>query len=310
MARFGIVGLGRMGSDLALQAVDKGHEVVGYNRSPDDTRKLAKRGVIPAFSYEEFASNLRPPRIALAFVPHGEATDEVIGGLARVFERGDVVGDGGNSHWKDAQKHADALKPRGIGFLDVGTSGGVEGARRGACFMIGGDADAFRMIEPILRDLSLPHGVLHAGPLGAGHFVKLVHNAIEFGMVQAIAEGVEMIRRSDYDVDIDSLATCWAHGSVIRGWLMELLEKGLREHPGLSDVSSYVEDTKEGKWYVEYALEKEIHAPVTTLSELMFYRYRDRDSISGKTVSLLRHGFSGHPLYEAREAPRAQERPA
>jgi 6-phosphogluconate dehydrogenase len=191
---------------------------------------------------------------------------------------------------KDSIQHNEHLKSKGIQFLDIGTSGGIEGARRGACFMVGGDADAFQRIEPLLRDLAVRYGVIHAGPPGAGHFVKLIHNAIEFGMVQAIAEGVDLLTRSDYQLDLAALFHNWNHGSVIRGWLVELMERALRQRGNnLDEISGFVEDTREVKWIVEYALEKEAWIPVIAQSELAFYRYRDPDSIAGKAVALLRH---------------------
>jgi 6-phosphogluconate dehydrogenase len=189
------------------------------------------------------------------------------------------------------------LRDAGIQFLDVGTSGGVSGARHGACFMAGGEREAFEKAEPLLRELAVPEGVVHAGRAGAGHFVKLIHNAIEFGMLQALGEGADLLARSDYDLDLAALFHNWAHGSVIRGWLVELMELGLREHK-LQELSGYVEDTREVRWAVEYALEKEAWIPVIAASELALYRYRDPESEAGKAVALLRHGFGKHPLHK------------
>lgn len=295
--QFGIIGLGHMGGNLARQALDKGHRVVGFNRSPEKTRDLAGSGLEPAFSPDEFVRKLEPPRVVLVYVPHGGPTDGVVADLKERLSGGDVVADGGNSHWKDSLRRYEELRGRGIGFLDVGTSGGVEGARRGACFMVGGDAGAFAAAEPLLTDLAVPGGVLHAGPAGAGHFVKLVHNAVEFGMLQALGEGLDLLARSDYPLDLPAVFHNWGRGSVIRGWLVELMERGLREHP-LAELSGHVEDTREVKWAVEYALEKEAWIPVIALSELALYRYRDPDSVAGKGVALLRHGFGGHPLHK------------
>lgn len=295
--KFGIVGLGRMGRDIARHAMEKSHHVVGYNRTRERTLELATEGIEPALTFEELAQKLEPPRFVVIYVPHGKPTDEMVGELKSRLGEGDIVADGGNSHWKDSVRHYDELKTAGIRFLDIGTSGGVEGARRGACFMAGGDRDAFEHVAPLLRDLAVDEGVIHAGPAGAGHFVKLIHNAIEFGMVQAIAEGVDLLARSDYRLDLPALFHNWNHGSVIRGWLVELMERGLREHR-LDDLSGHVDDTREVKWVVEYALEKEAWIPVIAQSELAFYRYRDPDSVAGKSVALLRHGFGGHPLHE------------
>jgi 6-phosphogluconate dehydrogenase len=300
--QFGIIGLGRIGSSLALQAVDKGHAVVAYNRSPERTREWAKQRVDPAFSLEELAKKLSAPRIIFLYVSHGKPTDEMLGRLKQHLSKGDLVIDGGNSHWKESVRHYEELKSSGIRFLDVGTSGGVEGARHGACFMAGGDAAAYELAEPLLRELAVPEGVVHAGPAGAGDFVKLIHNAIEFGMLQALGEGVDLLARSDYKLDLPALFHNWAHGSVIRGWLVELMEQALREHK-LDTLSSYVEDTREVRWAVKYALDKEAWIPVIANSELALYRYRDTNSVAGKAVALLRHGFGEHPLHKRGEKP-------
>lgn len=299
--QFGIIGLGRMGGSLARLAIQKGHRVAGYNKAPPKTQALAKEGLDPASSLAELVRKLEPPRILVIYVPHGKPTDSTIIELKGLLEPGDVVADGGNSHWKDSVRHYEELKASGVAFLDVGTSGGVEGARTGACFMVGGDADAFARVEPLLRDLAVPEGVLHAGPAGAGHFVKLIHNAIEFGMLQALGEGLDLLVRSDYPLDLPALFHNWSHGSVIRGWLVELMERGLREHP-LKELKGDVEDTGEVKWAVQYALEKEAWIPVIALSELALFRYRDPESVAGKGVALLRHGFGGHPLHKKAES--------
>lgn len=297
---FGIIGLGHMGGNLARHALEKQHRVVGYNRSREATVRLAQEGLEAAYSLDELPARLNPPRVVFIYVPHGGPTDEVIAGLKGRLEPGDVVADGGNSHWKDSVRHYEELRAKGVAFLDVGTSGGIEGARHGACFMVGGDAEAFANAEPVLLDLAVPDGVIHVGPAGAGHFVKLIHNAIEFGMLQAIGEGLDLLVRSDYRLDLPALFHNWAHGSVIRGWLVELMERGLREHK-LEELSGYVEDTREVKWAVEYALEKEASIPVIAQAELALYRYRDPDSEAGKGVALLRHGFGNHPLHRKSE---------
>jgi 6-phosphogluconate dehydrogenase len=239
----------------------KGHRVVGYDSLPESVQLLAQEGLEPALSLEELVRKLNAPRLILIYVPHGEPTDQIITSLKGRLQKGDLVADGGSSHWKDSVRHYEELRSKGIAFLDVGTSGGTEGARHGACFMVGGEPEAFARAAPLLRDLAVPEDLLHAGPAGAGHFVKLIHNAIEFGMVQAIAEGVDLLTRSDYPLDLPALFHNWSHGSVIRGWLVELMERGLRE-PLLEELSGYVEDTREMKWVVEYALEKEAWIPV------------------------------------------------
>jgi 6-phosphogluconate dehydrogenase len=296
--KFGLIGLGRIGGGLARQAMEKGHQVVGYDSHPESIQRLAQEGLEPAPSLDELIRKLDAPRLILIYVPHGEPTDEVIAALKGRLQKGDLVADGGNSHWQDSVRRYEELRVQGIAFLDIGTSGGLEGAQHGACFMVGGDAEAFAKAAPLLHDLAVPEGLLHVGPAGAGHFVKLIHNAIEFGMVQAIAEGIDLLTRSDYPLDLPALFHNWSYGSVIRGWLVELMERGLREQT-LEKLSGYVEDTREVKWVVGYALEKEAWIPVIAQSELAFYRYRDPDSVAGKAVALLRHGFGGHPLHRA-----------
>lgn len=293
----GIIGLGRMGGSLARSAIEKGHRVAGYNLHRPKTDALTKEGLDPAYSLSELVEKLETPRLLLLYIPHGSPTETTLAELQGVLQTGDVVADGGNSHWRDSIRHYEELRANGIAFLDVGTSGGVEGGRNGACFMVGGDVDAFARIEPLLRDLAVPEGVLHAGSAGAGHFVKLIHNAIEFGMLQSLGEGLDLLVRSDYQLDLPALFHNWSHGSVIRGWLVELMERGLREH-SLEDLRGDVEDTREVKWAVQYALEKEAWTPVIAQAELALYRYRDPESTAGKGVALLRHGFGGHPLHK------------
>ena len=296
--KFGMIGLGRMGRNLSLQAIEKKHTVVAFDIASD--RGLNSYGLLLASTLESLVDQLEPRRVVLMYVPHGKPADETVHALSRLLAADDIVVDGGNSHWKDSIRHYHELKKKGIAFLDAGTSGGIEGARSGACFMVGGDDEAYAAVAPLLMDLAVPEGVIHAGPSGAGHFVKLIHNAIEFGMVQAIGEGVDLLARSDYPLDLPALFHNWNHGSVIRSWLIELVARGLSENK-LDDLSGYVEDTREVRWAVEYALEKEVWAPIIAQSEMAFYRYRDSDSIAGKAVALMRHGFGGHPLHRKDE---------
>ena len=303
LMRVGIVGLGRMGSHLAEQAIEKGHSIVGFDPK-GVPEPLVSKGVEAATSLPALIDKLAPPRIVFLYVPHGEITERVFSELLAGLGDGDVLVDGGNSHWRDSARRAAGARRAGVQFLDVGTSGGVEGARRGACFMVGGEPGAFTVVEPILRDLAVPEGLAHVGPAGAGHFAKLIHNAIEFGMVQAIGEGIELLVRSDYPYDLAALFHNWAHGSVIRGWLVELMERALRQSPSFDALSGYVEDTREVRWAVEYALEKEVWIPVIAQSEMAFYRYRDPDSLTGKMIALLRHEFGGHPVHRTEPGPK------
>ncbi len=298
--KFGVIGLGRMGANLARHAVEKGHEVVGYDPNQETTKKLAGEGIQPAASIAELASKLGKPRIVFLYVPHGEATESVCRALRPALSAGDIVADGGNSHWADSKRRHAFFAEAGIRFLDVGTSGGVSGARHGACFMVGGDREAYQAVEPILKDLAVDEeGAFFVGPPGSGHFVKLVHNAIEFGMVQAIAEGVELLKRSGYELDLVGLFNNWMHGSVIRSWLVELMGKALAENPDFAGLSTYVEDTGEVKWVLDWALEQDVPIPVVSASQTALMQYRDLDWPSAKAVALLRNQYGGHPVRRA-----------
>jgi 6-phosphogluconate dehydrogenase len=294
--RFAVVGLGEMGGGLAQQALKKGHIVVGYDKDPARIELLAEAGLIPSNDLDHLVTKMEMPRIVFLYLPHGQPLDDTIQALKCTLSEGDIVVDGGNSYWGDSIRHYEALKASGIAFLDAGTSGGIEGAHDGACFMVGGDAEVYAKVEPLFRDLAVPEGAVYAGPSGSGHFVKLVHNAIEFGMVQAIAEGLDLLTRWEHPLDLPALFHNWNHGSVIRSWLVDLMERALREED-LAKLSGFVEDTREVRWVLEYALQNEVWAPVIAQSELAFYRYRNPESTAGKAVALLRHMYGGHPLH-------------
>lgn len=300
--QFGIVGLGRMGGNLARHALEKQYSVVGYDYDEGPKMELAEVGLEAASSLEELAAKLGLPRIILLYVPHGAVTESVCQSLRPSLSKGDIVVDGGNSKWTDSRRRFSFFAEAGVRFLDAGTSGGVDGARNGACFMVGGDRAAYDIVFPLLRDLAVDNrGVVYTGPAGSGHFVKLVHNAIEFGMVQAIAEGVELLNRSEYNLDLGSLFGNWMHGSVIRSWLVELMGKALQEHPDLDKLSTYVEDTGEVKWILDWALEQDIPTPVVSMAQTMLMQYRDLTSPTAKSVALLRNQYGGHPIHRARK---------
>jgi len=301
---FGIIGLGRMGANIARQAVEKGIRVIGFSR----TRKqeLLQEGVELASDIPGLVNLLSPPRIVFLYVPAGPVVDQVLESLVAVLDKGDVVVDGGNSHFRDSQVRHRRLAEYGIGFVDCGTSGGLEGARHGACFMVGGEPNSVNTVGPILKALAVPEGYIHAGKPGAGHFVKLVHNGIEFGMLQAIGEGVALLKKSEFELDIAAVFRNWAHGSVIRGWLVELMERGLRNEGGLADISSYVEDTGEVNWLIEEALKMEVPIPVISESVMALFRSRDAENDWAKAVAVLRHEFGGHPF--GRDEAVARER--
>jgi 6-phosphogluconate dehydrogenase len=298
MMRLGIVGLGRMGAGLARAGMEHGHEVVGYDPGAGIAKGLVDEGLVLAGSLEELVDKLPVPRIVLVYVPHGDPTERVCEQLRAAASSGDVVVDGGNSHWEDSRRRHREFAQEGVRFVDVGTSGGLWGARHGACFMAGGDREAYALVEPLLRDLAFDErATLYVGAPGSGHFVKLIHNAIEFGMVQAIAEGVELMMRSDFDLDLPAVFENWNHGSVIRSWLVELMCDGLRKNPDLTRLDTYVEDTGEVKWVLGWALERDIPSPVVSDSQNALMSYRDLDAPAAKAVALLRNGFGGHPVH-------------
>lgn len=295
---FGIIGLGRMGMNLATQAIEKGHEVAAFDLRPAVRTELEDHGGAGAASLLALKELLPAPRILLIYVPHGDPTEQVCTELAAILEQGDIVADCGNSHWTDSRRRHGMFADNGIRFLDIGTSGGLAGARRGAAFMAGGDAEAFRAVRPLLVDLAVDKAAVYlAGPPGAGHFVKLIHNAIEFGMIQSIAEGVEMLMRSDYDVDLPALFDHWGHGSVIRSWLVELMGKALANESKFEDLSTYVEDTDEVKWVLDWSLAQDIPAPAISAAQTALMQYRDLDWPAAKAVALLRNAFGAHPVH-------------
>ncbi len=303
--KFGVVGLGRMGADLALHAIERGHQVVGYDSSERARDAGRGAGIDIAPSIEGMVARLAPPRLVLLYVPHGYPTEVVCQALKPLLSEGDVTADGGNSFWKDSERRHASFQERAIRFLDVGTSGGVSGARHGACFMVGGDRDAYDFVAPLLKDLAVDEqGVFFAGGPGSGHFVKLIHNAIEFGMVQAIGEGVEMLQRSGRELDLPGLFNNWMHGSVIRSWLVELMGKALTEREDFQELSTYVEDTGEVKWVLDWAVANDIPTPVTAVSQIALMQYRDMDWPAAKSVALLRNQYGGHPVHLASEARR------
>ena len=304
--QLGIIGLGKMGANLALQALDKNIKVVGKARSKKP--ELEAKGVRIVNGYKEFVSHLKTPRIIYLSLPAGSTVDSVLNELAPCLEEGDVVMDGGNSFYLDSIKRERELSEKGIYFLDCGTSGGLDGARYGACFMVGGRDEGVRIAEPILKTLAINNdGYVHTGKPGSGHFVKLVHNGIEFGMLQAIGEGVALLRQqNEFGLDIPQIFRNWSNGSVIRSWLVELMEKGLREQKDMSNIESYVEDTGEVDWLILDAINKEIPIPVIFQSIMELFKSRTKDSDTYKAIALMRHGFGGHPF--GKDDSIAQER--
>lgn len=299
--KVGLVGLGKMGFNLGLNMMEHGHEVVAFDLNPNAVQSFQQEGGKPATSLLELVGNLETPRILFIMVPQGKPVDDILGQLTPHLSAGDSVIEAGNSHYKDTLRRSAALKEEGIHYFDVGTSGGMEGARHGACYMIGGDADVFPTIEPLFRDTAVPGGYLYTGRSGSGHYSKMVHNGIEYGMMAAIGEGFEVLDKSPFDYDYEQLARVWSNGSVIRGWLMDLTQKAFAKDPKLDEIMGVMHSSGEGKWTVEEALDLEVAAPVIALSLLMRYRSQETDTFTGKVVAALRNEFGGHAVEKAKK---------
>jgi 6-phosphogluconate dehydrogenase len=294
--KLGIIGLGKMGGNLALQAIDRDIDVVGKARSSKP--ELEEKGVKVVSDYKSFVSYLGDPKVIYLSLPAGRTVDTILEELLPYLQQGDVIMDGGNSFYLDSIRREKQLFAKGIYFLDCGTSGGLEAARNGACFMVGGRDEGIKIAEPILMSLAInKYAYVHTGPPGSGHFVKLVHNGIEFGMLQAIGEGVELLHKggNGFNLDLAAIFKNWSNGSVIRGWLVELMEKGLRER-NFDSIQSYIEDTGEVNWLIQDALNKEIPIPVISQSVMELFKSRIKDSDTYKAIALMRHGFGGHPF--------------
>ncbi len=291
---WGLVGLGKMGGNLALQALEKGMNVVGFDlkKAPEE---YLKAGLIQIQRPEDFKQKLSKPRAVFIYIPAGPAVDKILDDLASKLEAGDILIDGGNSYWGDSIRRHDRLKAKGIQFVDLGTSGGVDGARRGACFMAGGEEEAISKIEPILKDLAVKDGYVHAGPPGAGHFTKLVHNGIEFGMLQAIGEGVDLLEHYHEPLNVADILRCWRNGSVIRSWLIDLMEAAYRTEE-IENIPSYVEDTGEVNWLVSDAIRMEVPVPVISQAVMQLFASRDNKRYWARAIAMMRHGFGGHPF--------------
>ncbi|KKO54357.1 phosphogluconate dehydrogenase (NAD(+)-dependent, decarboxylating) [Paenibacillus sp. DMB20] len=294
--RIGLIGLGKMGFNLTLNLVGHHHEVVAYDVNNELVQKSADHGAVPAASMEELIAKLPAPRIVWLMVPAGSITQSVIHSIAPLLAPGDILIDGGNSHYKESISHAMELAEHGIHFFDAGTSGGMEGAHNGGCFMIGGNREIFPVIEPLFKDMAVENGYLYAGNHGSGHFLKMVHNGIEYGMMQAIAEGFEILEKSEFDYNYEDVARVWSNGSVIRSWLMELTQNAFSKDPKLDGIKGVMKSSGEGKWTVETALDLQASAPVIAMSLFMRYRSLENDTFHGKVVAALRNEFGGHAV--------------
>jgi 6-phosphogluconate dehydrogenase len=285
--QLGMVGLGRMGANMVERLRRGGHEVIGYDRNPD---------VSDVGSLSELVDKLSAPRAVWVMVPAGDPTEQTIQELATALQSGDLIVDGGNSNFRDSVRRGAAVEKRGLLFADAGTSGGIWGLEVGYCLMVGGSEEGFRRIEPALKTLAPEDGYAHVGPVGAGHFTKMVHNGIEYAMLQAYAEGFEILDASQFDLDLRRIAELWNHGSVVRSWLLELAERAFAKDPDLSQLRGYVDDSGEGRWTVFEAINEDVAAP--TIAASLFARFvsRQDDSFAMRVIAALRNEFGGHAV--------------
>ena len=293
-----MIGLGRMGMNMAKRLLQGGHSVIAYNRTRNKTDQLVKEGAIGAYSLSEVVEKLSPPRVTWVMLPAGPTVDDHIVQLKEILSPGDIVIDGGNTYYKDDIRRADLLAEKEIKFIDAGVSGGIWGLEVGYCLMIGGEKEAYQYLEPIFKTLAPEEGYLHCGEVGSGHFVKMVHNGIEYGMMQAYGEGFDILEASPYGESLDYAAVShlWNQGSVVRSWLLELMESAFTKDASLSDIKGYVEDSGEGRWTVQQAIDTGVSAPVIALSLMRRFRSQVEDSFSDKVVAALRREFGGHAV--------------
>ncbi|MFF2498902.1 phosphogluconate dehydrogenase (NAD(+)-dependent, decarboxylating) [Peribacillus sp. NPDC058075] len=291
----GLIGLGKMGLNLGKNLIDHNYEVAAFDLNVNAVEEISKYGAIETSSFTELIKILNGPRIIWIMVPHA-VVDSVINEITPYLSKGDIIIEAGNSHYKDSIRRYGQLKQVGVSFMDVGTSGGMEGARNGACYMVGGDAEVWSMVEPIFRDTAVEKGYLYAGPSGSGHFLKMVHNGIEYGMMAAIGEGFEVLEKSEFDFDYEKVARVWNNGSVIRSWLIDLTERAFSKDANLEQIKGTMHSSGEGKWTVETALDLQAATPVIAMSLLMRYRSLDHDTFTGKVVAALRNEFGGHAV--------------
>ncbi|MBJ3791227.1 decarboxylating 6-phosphogluconate dehydrogenase [Bacillus cereus] len=291
----GLIGLGKMGLNLGKNLMDHKHEVAAFDLNASAVEEMKEYGATGTSSLRELVQSLQSPRILWVMVPHA-VVDSVIDEVTPLLSKGDILIEAGNSHYKESIRRYEQLKKDGIHFMDAGTSGGMEGARNGACYMIGGDQEAWDIVEPIFRDTAVENGFLYAGKAGSGHFLKMVHNGIEYGMMAAIGEGFEILEKSEFDYDYEKVSRVWNNGSVIRSWLMELTENAFSKDAKLDEIKGVMHSSGEGKWTVETALDLQTATPVIAMSLLMRYRSLDNDTFTGKVVAALRNEFGGHAV--------------
>jgi 6-phosphogluconate dehydrogenase len=295
--QLGFIGLGRMGANMCRRLIKDGHHVVAYNRTPEKTKELAGEGADAAFTIAELVQKLEKPRVAWIMVPAGDATEAQINELLLHLEAGDTIVDGGNTNFHDDVRRHGELAAKGIRYVDAGVSGGIWGLANGFCLMVGGEPEAVQPIEPIFRSLAPVDGYLHTGGPGSGHYVKMVHNGIEYGLMQAYAEGFEILHASDYELNLGAISELWNHGSVVRSWLLELAVLAFQSNgQDLEHLKGWVADSGEGRWTVQEAIDHDVPAPVITLSLLTRLRSRQDDSYGAKVLAALRNEFGGHAV--------------
>lgn len=298
--KLGMIGLGKMGGNMTERLMKGGHEVVVYDRTPETVQKYVGLGSQGADSPASMVSKLTSPKIVWIMVPAGKPVDDTIALLLSGMSKGDVIIDGGNSNFHDTMRRGAALKEKGIEFVDSGTSGGIWGLANGYCLMIGASDQAFKLCEPIFKTLAPENGYAHMGPTGSGHYVKMIHNGVEYGMLQAYAEGYEILHASkDFKLDLHKISAVWNNGSVVRSWINELAERAFEKDSSLDALKGFVADSGEGRWTVQEAVDLDVPAPVITLSLLMRLRSRQDDSFSAKVIAALRNEFGGHAVKSA-----------
>lgn len=297
----GLIGLGRMGMNMAKRLLEDGHEVIVYNRSREKVDQMTGEGAGGAYSLAELAEKLSSPRIIWIMLPAGNIVDDHIDELAGLLNRDDIIIEGGNSYYKDDIRRFESLSSHGIRYMDVGVSGGIWGYEIGYCTMAGGEREVFNYLEPLFKTLAPEGGYIYCGGVGAGHFVKMVHNGIEYGMMQAYGEGFDILEHSPYSESLDysDLSRVWNQGSVIRSWLLELAEKAFREDPKIESIKGYVADSGEGRWTVQQAVESGVPAPVIALSLMNRFRSQRDNSFSDRVLAALRREFGGHEVVSA-----------
>ncbi|OLC13479.1 MAG: 6-phosphogluconate dehydrogenase (decarboxylating) [Candidatus Rokubacteria bacterium 13_1_40CM_69_27] len=295
----GFVGLGRMGMNMVRRLQRDKHRVVVYDRSPEVVKEAVQEQAVASTALKDMVAKLTPPRAVWVMVPAGEPTEGTIRELAGLLQADDVIIDGGNSYYKDDARRAEELKPKRLHYIDAGTSGGIWGLKIGYCLMIGGDEAIFKRLEPIFKTLAPENGYAYMGSAGAGHYVKMIHNGIEYGMMQAYAEGFELMSKSSFKLNLPRIADLWMHGSVVRSWLLELAASALHNDPKLEKIKGYVEDSGEGRWTVFDAIEKDVPAAVLTASLYTRFRSRQAESFADKMLAALRNAFGGHAVKKA-----------